>query len=159
LIRAIFGPSGQVDATHAAMILTDVHAALDDPVPLIQFPLAGEASLPPRRVTPDPVQLIERPAGTAGKATRPAMAELTKTFKAGRQVVLDLPRVWLADPALRRHLDVAVLAAGPAPLDKHAACRATATVDVRMGGMRVPCITKAYPNESPAFDPGLVAEV
>lgn len=101
------------------MVLTDVHAVLDQPVTLIRVTLPGEARLPPRKVTADPVRVIEHTAGASAESTAPAIADIAKAREGGRHVVLDLPASWLAQPALRRNLDVAIVAIGPTPLDEH----------------------------------------
>ena len=124
MICAFFGTSGRVDATHAAMILSDVHAALGEPVTLIRCRLASEPGLPPRAPMAGPIHVVEQVAGTSGECTGLIVEGLARALDAGSHAVLDLPGVWLSDRSLRRHLDVAVLAVGPAPLDEYAACRA-----------------------------------
>ena len=140
MISAFFGTSGRIEAAHAALVLTDAHAALAQPVSLIRFTLPGEAGLPHRMVTADPVQVIERTAGGAHGCTAPVIAEIAKAREDGRCAVLDLPVAWLADTTLRKGLDAAVLAVGPAPLDEHAACHVLSTegavpLDPAVGGI------------------------
>ena len=79
MISAIFGCSGRTDATHAALILADAHAALGEAVTLIRITLPGEAHLPERRYRLDEVTVAEHdaaaaiPSATRGSAPRPAV--------------------------------------------------------------------------------------
>jgi hypothetical protein len=124
LICAFFGTSGRVDATHSAMILSDVLAALGEPVTLIRCRLEGEPALPPRAPADGSVAMCEQVFGTFEGCTVPTVDAIERASDAGRHVVLDMPGAWLRDPAVRKHVDVAVLAVGPAPLDEFAACQA-----------------------------------
>ncbi|KQO59649.1 MULTISPECIES: hypothetical protein [unclassified Methylobacterium] len=140
MISAFFGTFGRIEAAHAALVLTDAHAALAQPVSLIRFTLPAEAGLPPRIVTADPVRVIERTAGSAHGCTAPVITEIAKAREDGRCAVLDLPVAWLADTTLRKSLDAAVLTVGPAPLDEHAACHVLSTegavpLDPAVGGI------------------------
>ncbi|MDE3747825.1 DUF6634 family protein [Methylobacterium komagatae] len=124
MISATFGCSGRTDATHAALILTDTHAALGEAVTLVRITLPGEAHLPERRYRLDEVTVAEREAGTVGEADALVAGEIAAA--AGRHVILDLPGSCLADPALRARIDAPVMVVGPTPLDEHMAALALA---------------------------------
>ena len=124
LISATFGCSGRADATHAALILADAHAALGEAVTLVRITLPGEARLPGRRYRLDEIAVAEHDVATAAEAGRLVTDEIAAA--AGGHVILDLPGRCLVDAALRARIDVPVIVVGPTPLDEHMAARALA---------------------------------
>jgi len=124
VISATFGCSGRTDATHAALILADAHAALGEAVTLVRITLPGEAHLPERRYRLDEVTVAEHDAATARDADPLVAGGIAAA--AGRHVILDLPGRCLADPALRARVDAPVIVVGPTPLDEYIAARALA---------------------------------
>ncbi|MGT2488215.1 hypothetical protein ACU4GA_24280 [Methylobacterium oryzae CBMB20] len=133
LISATFGCAGRTDATHAALILADAYATLNEAVTLIRVTLPGEACLPERRYRPEEVTVAEHAVASAGEADALLADEIAAAAAAGGHVILDLPERCLADGALRSRIDVAVMVVGPTPLDEHMAACALADAEAGIG--------------------------
>lgn len=131
MISAVFGCSGRTDATHAALILADAHAALGEAVTVLRVTLPGEAGLPRKRIRPDEVTLVELDVTAVDGLAH----EVAGVVAGPGHVVLDLPARCLADTELRRRIDVPVMVVGPSPLDEHMAAFALPGIESGVTGI------------------------
>lgn len=121
MISVFLGVSGRTVAAHAALLLANAHARVEEAVSLVRVIAPGDATLSPSFAGADGIVLVEREAATREKAVAIVAEEVEAARQAGRSLVLDMPATCHADPRIRERVGVMVMAVGQAPLDEQGA--------------------------------------